>query len=434
MVRRFSEAEICEFEALLALRKTAFVACPKGLPSLELLLEYMNADRRVKELTEFEVTPLKVTYFGNNERLPTIMDSVREKNVIITQGFTQGEDPKDTHLSGEIKDLEWTIKTVRTCKANSISLDIGFFPYGRSDKQFKGGQTILCKAFFDGLEKQAGNKAKGILTYDLHNDAIAGFVDNFSMDALSAAPLFAMYFRNLPELKGIVPVVLAPDAGGLKRAEDFRDMLGGDFAYTHKERIQGGKAKIKEIISKFSLKGRVVIVIDDMISGGGTASEIADACYKLQAKQVYFAATHVLVVKTPGEPDPEDVFRKSGLKIVGGDTVLRSPEYLWQNQDWFTQITTAGMKSDFMLGHYFGDNFRNIRERYHDLGVGSITYDSSEGRLMPAVTKIRDEGGLIDYAHQGIAYATLGDLKLPNPAYLKAWARADAFKNLHNQK
>ena len=281
-----------QFREHQVLRERSWLACESGGPTLEILLNFMNADRRLDARNiSLHRTETQVVDFKNREHIPDFLRSVRNSDVFITQAFTQGEfwdeDPAKSimladpsRLDREIVDLQWTIGSVRGCHAKSISLDLGFFPYGRSDKKFKGGQYIIAKSFLEALDAQAGIRADTIVTYDLHNEAIAGFPNSFGMDPLSAEMLFAIYFRNLQEIKGRPLVVVSPDSGGAKRAERLSLFLGTDLAIGYKSRKQGEEAKLKKIIGEIR-KGSIAVVFDDMIDGGGTAKPVAEMLYKM---------------------------------------------------------------------------------------------------------------------------------------------------------
>lgn len=403
------------------LLSTSWVACPKGIQSLDLLLDYMNSDPRLSEcgISPLKRTPLTVKRFANLERLPAIEDSVRENHVYLHQSFTQGEDPAATHLSGEILDLIFSVYTAVSCHAEHVSLDLGFFPYGRSDKVFEGGQAILCKLFFKLLDTAAAGRGRQILTYDLHNEAIAGFVDGFRMDAVSAAPLLALYLKSLPEFQDGIPVkVLAPDEAGVKRAKKLADMLGCGVAYVDKSREQGKEAQAHEIVG--DVDGFVVVQYDDMIDSGGTAINNSHLAMEKNARNVIIVASHGLFSKEIGKESPEEKFRRYDYKVVVMDTVPRPPGFLLANRDWFTMLTCAGNRSDLFLGPYFGDRVRDVRQRYGVLACSKKPFDQSGRLILPP-----DKFSLMN--HQGIAYNHINQLVLPNQAYCRSWNEPESF-------
>jgi ribose-phosphate pyrophosphokinase len=128
--------------------------------------------------------------------------------------------------------------------------------------------------------------AHRVLTMDLHAPAIEGFFD-IPVDHLQAGPLLADYIREL-NLEN--PVVVSPDAGGVGRANSFRERIGAGLAIIAKQRPQPDVAEVLEMVG--DVEGRTAIIVDDMISTGGTLAEAARALKERGALEVYACATH----------------------------------------------------------------------------------------------------------------------------------------------
>jgi ribose-phosphate pyrophosphokinase len=125
-----------------------------------------------------------------------------------------------------------------------------------------------------------------ILTVDLHAPAIEGFFD-IPVDHLRAAPILANYIKR----EGFQDlVVVSPDAGGVARADEFRSRIGGGLAIFSKMRHAPDTAAMLDMVGEVS--GKVAIIIDDMISTGGTLIEAAHQLHERGATAVYAAAVH----------------------------------------------------------------------------------------------------------------------------------------------
>ena len=156
-----------------------------------------------------------------------------------------------------------------------------------------------------------------VLTMDLHAGQIQGFF-TVPVDHMTALPLFAQYYRD-KGLHGEKVVAVSPDAGRVKMARRFGQMLEGDLAIMNKARPEHDKAEVTEVIG--DVQGKVAIMSDDIIVTGGTLIAGAQALKDAGATEVYACATHALI--------PENAFEKLGQselkEIAVTDTVPINP-------------------------------------------------------------------------------------------------------------
>jgi ribose-phosphate pyrophosphokinase len=113
------------------------------------------------------------------------------------------------------------------------------------------------------------------------------------MDHLSATPIFLDYFNSIREQLGDICLV-SPDVGNVKVAEGFQDLLGGDLAIINKKRLSGSQVKTGTVVG--DVRGKTVIMFDDMISTAGTVCEAARVVMEEGARDVIAAATHPVLV------------------------------------------------------------------------------------------------------------------------------------------
>jgi ribose-phosphate pyrophosphokinase len=150
-----------------------------------------------------------------------------------------------------------------------------------------------------------------VITVDLHAAQIQGFFD-IPVDHLYAAPVLAEHFRRnrVPEL-----MVVAPDVGSAKMARGYAKRLHCDLAIVNKRRIDASSVEVTDVIGV--VEGKSVLLVDDMISTGGSISEAAKACLKQGAKDVRIAATHGVLCSGAREK-----LKDSGaLEVVLTDTI-----------------------------------------------------------------------------------------------------------------
>lgn len=217
--------------------------------------------------------------FSSGERYVKYEETVRGKDVYLLQTGTI--DPNDN-----LMELFLMCQAAKLSFANTVHVIIPHFPYARQDRVALPRESISAKLVACLLEKSG---ADHVITLDLHSDQIQGFF-SVSVDALDAREIFAEYF-NKKKLKDVV--VVAPDAGGAKRAKKFADLIGADLAVMHKNRTAHHQAEILQVAG--DIEGRTCIVFDDMIDTGSSMAPAKEALIKNGAKpEVYAAVTHGL--------------------------------------------------------------------------------------------------------------------------------------------
>jgi len=178
------------------------------------------------------------------------------------------------------------IDCARRASAERITAVMPYFGYARQDRKEEGRVPITAKLTAN-LIATAG--ADRVLTMDLHAAQIQGFFD-IPVDNLQAEPVFSRYYSQL-DLSDLV--LVSPDVGNTKRAMAYVQRLGGDLAVINKRRVSGNDVEIAGIIG--SVKGRAVLMMDDMITTGGTICDAAALCRREGATKVYVGATHAVL-------------------------------------------------------------------------------------------------------------------------------------------
>ncbi len=224
-----------------------------------------------------------VDKFKNEECRIEIKENVRGAEVFVVQSVCRA--PNGNSVNDSLMELLLMIDALRRASAYRITAIVPYYGYAKQDKKSKGREPISAKLVANLIEK-AG--AKRLVTLDLHAAQIQGFFD-LPVDNLVAAPTLCSYLKS-QGLEGDRIIVVSPDAGGVPRAENFAKRLRADIAIVFKRRPEPDVSEVTEIVG--NVAGKVAVVVDDMISTGGTLAKAAEALIKRGATQVYTCATH----------------------------------------------------------------------------------------------------------------------------------------------
>ena len=218
--------------------------------------------------------------FKNSETGYRVETNVRNKDVFLVTTLAQ---PVNEHLMETFLALD-AIK--RACP-RSLTVIAPFFAYGRQDRRTSGREPISAKLVAKFLE-QAG--AGTVMTVDIHAEQVTGFFDQATCENLHAAKVLIPYLKR--RLEGQELVVVSPDAGGTKRIRPYARQLGAGLAMMDKFRSKANEVEEMTLIG--DVRGKVAILIDDMIDTGGTLIEAARIIKQNGATSVIAVATHAV--------------------------------------------------------------------------------------------------------------------------------------------
>jgi ribose-phosphate pyrophosphokinase len=211
--------------------------------------------------------------FANGEIFVRFEESVRGADAFVLQSHT-------TPINTWIMEQLIMVDALKRASAKRISVIMPFYGYARQDKKHRGREPISARLIAD-LFKTAG--ADRLMTVDLHTSQIQGFFDG-PVDHLFSLPLLAKHVKESVGHDRIT--VVSPDAGRVRVAEKWTDILGAPLAIIHKRRDP-------EVVGE--VKGRVCVVVDDMIDTGGTIVKAAETLFEQGAAGVIVAATHAIL-------------------------------------------------------------------------------------------------------------------------------------------
>ena len=216
--------------------------------------------------------------FADGEIDVWIKDPVNNSNVFIIQS-------NSTPVNDHIIELALIADALKRAGAHKITAVIPYLGYSRKEKQSRPGEPISAKVVADLITASGINK---VVCLDLHADAIVGFF-NVPVIYLSALAILA---QRIKKEKLTDPIVVSPDTGGVKRARNFAGLLAAPLAVMEKHRHVDKRDTMEILSMSGEVRGDTAILIDDVISTGGTIVENANALKKKGVKRILVAATH----------------------------------------------------------------------------------------------------------------------------------------------
>jgi len=227
---------------------------------------------------------MSILKFKDGEIQPSFDESIRGCDVFLIQS---------TYAPAEhILELLLMIDAAKRASAHYINVVIPYYGYARQDRKDKPRVSIGAKLIAD-LIYTAG--AEWVMTMDLHAAQIQGFFP-IPVVHLDSSVLFVPYIRNL-DLNDLV--IASPDIGGTKRAREFASLLGCDIVICDKHRKKANEVEEIRIIG--SVKGKNVIIVDDIIDTGNTLVKAAEVMSNDGAKSIRAFATHPILSDNAGE-------------------------------------------------------------------------------------------------------------------------------------
>lgn len=248
-----------------------------------LLFSGSTSPSLAKEIADdlgIELSKAALSTFPDGEISVQILENVRGRDVFVVQSIAL----RPNHA---LMELLIMIDALRRASARSIVAVIPYFGYCRQDRKDKPRVPITAKLVAN-LLVSAG--ATRVLTMDLHAGQLQGFFD-IPVDNLIFRPLVAETFRKLHPGEF---VAVAPDIGSVRMAKSYASHLGLDFAVIDKHRVSPTEVGMTNVIG--DVKGKDVLLADDMCSTAGTLVSAAKACREKCAKRIFAAVTHGLLV------------------------------------------------------------------------------------------------------------------------------------------
>lgn len=255
--------------------------------------------KQIANSLQVDLGKVSISTFPDGEIGVEILDNVRGRDAFVLQTIAR----RPNHYLMELLIL---VDALKRASARSIHVVIPYFGYARQDRREGSRRVPITAKLVANLLETAG--ADHGLTIDLHAEQIEGFFD-IPVDNLFARPVL----QKAVEKFGLTDyVVVGPDLGSIKLARAFAKDAKHEFGIVDKRRVDAGHVEAGALIG--NVKGKQVLLVDDMVSTGETLKKAARICKSAGAREIFAIATHGLM--------ESDVFSGSAIeKMIVTNTV-----------------------------------------------------------------------------------------------------------------
>jgi len=239
---------------------------------------------KVAKNLNLPLSKLEIHVFPDGEKRIRVIDRVVEEDCVVIQSTS-------TPANENYMELFFIIDSLKRSGAGKITAVIPYLGYQRQDHIFRDGEAVSLEVVIETLQSVGVSK---IVTFDLHSIKIP---ELFKIPVLhiSALPLFAKKIQKNNS------ILVSPDMGGIRRVKEISEILAGmPYAVIDKNRnLTTGK--VEAVSLEGNVKGKNVVIVDDMISSGKTIVEASKLLLKRGAKKILVFATHAVFSKNSGE-------------------------------------------------------------------------------------------------------------------------------------
>jgi ribose-phosphate pyrophosphokinase len=259
---------------------------------LKILSGTANPDlaKEVADYLELSVSPVKIQPFSDGEIYVQVQESVRGVDCFVVQSTC-------SPVNENLMELLIMLDALKRASAGRITVVMPYFGYARQDRKAAGREAITAKLVADLLTTAGADR---VVALDLHAPQIMGFF-NILVDHLYGSPVLIDYMNSL-NLKDVV--LVSPDVGGVARARAFAKKLNDSpLAIIDKRRTKHNEAESLSLVG--DVKGKVAIMVDDMVDTAGTLVKGAELLRREGAKSIIACSTHA-VLSGPANKRLED--------------------------------------------------------------------------------------------------------------------------------
>jgi len=246
----------------------------------------------------------RVERFNDGEIFVEVFENVRGEDMFIVQ-------PTSNPANDNLMELLIIADALRRSSAARITAVIPYFGYARQDRRSKARTPITAKLVSNMIVESGIER---VLTLDLHATQIQGFFD-IPVDNLYASPIYALDAMHNFRGKMDDVMIVSPDVGGVARARDLAQRIGAPLSIVDKRRGKPGEVAEMTVIG--DVKGKVCVIVDDIVDTAGTLCKAAEVLMENGAKEVHSYITHGVL----SGPAVDRVSRSVMKSLVITDTI-----------------------------------------------------------------------------------------------------------------
>ncbi|MBC7959631.1 MAG: ribose-phosphate pyrophosphokinase [Vallitaleaceae bacterium] len=278
----------------------------KNLAGIKIFAGNANKElaNKIAAALGLEISSSEAGHFSDGETFVKVNELVRGVDCFIIQ-------PTSQPVNDNLMELLIMIDALRRASAGRITAVMPYYGYARQDRKARARDPISARMIAD-LIQSAG--ADRILTMDLHCPQIEGFF-TIPVDHMRGTPLLVKYYCDKFAGRKENVCVVAPDIGSVKRTNTFAEELDVPMAIIDKRRPEANVSEVTHIIG--NVKGKKVILVDDMIDTAGTICNAANALKERGASDVYACCTHAVL----SGPALERIEKSAIKELVVLDTI-----------------------------------------------------------------------------------------------------------------
>lgn len=260
--------------------------------------------KSIAKILAAEIIDVELKVFPDGERKVRINGDPAGKLALMIQSTYR---PVNEHLFEALFIIRKAFKM-----GADICAIIPYLAYARQDKEFMKGEAVSMESIASIFDSSG---ARNLITVDIHSKTALGYFTIPSYN-VSTVPILANHFKSQNLLQ---PIVVSPDAGGSNRAKEFAKIMETESIALPKQRDRNtGEVSIDSSSSELAkVKNRDAILVDDILSTGGSVVKATEVLKKASCKNVFVACTHALLLD-----DALDNLRHAGVQeIVATNTV-----------------------------------------------------------------------------------------------------------------
>ncbi len=267
---------------------------------------------KIGRLLKASVLLPEIKRFPDGEKYVRITGDVNGKTVAVIQSFYHQPDEF-------LIEYFLMVDTLKDLGAKRVLGVVPYFAYARQDERFKPGEAVSFKIVTKLIEEVGTDE---IYTVDTHLHRVEQLSEIFRIPAhnLTAVPLLAQYIKKNFELTN--PIVIGPDEEAEQWAKVAAKQLEVEYDVLEKERLGPSEVRIKT--RELDVKNRDIVIVDDIISTGGTMVEAIKMLKEHGAKNIIAACTHPILVQNA----LTKIYQAGALAVIGTDTVPSSISFV----------------------------------------------------------------------------------------------------------